>query len=197
MMITNYLDKIPDIKPGALIFRTAAIIGAVTIGKDSNIWFGAVVRGDVNRIVIGERTNIQDNATVHVTIDVAPTIIGDDVTIGHNAVIHGSTIESRVLIGMGAILLDGCHIGKNSIIAAQSVLRNGTEIPEGVLAAGNPAKIKRELSYDEIEGLAKSARNYVKYSYNYLTYSQSSIYSNDEIKSVIDKLRTNVLGSIQ
>ncbi len=196
-MITNYLDRIPDIKQGAFIFKTAVIIGDVTVGKDSNVWFSTVVRGDVNKIVIGERTNIQDNSTIHVTISLFPTTIGNDVTIGHNAVIHGSTIEDRVLIGMGAIILDGCHIGKNSIIAAQSVLRNGTEIPEGVLAAGNPAKIKRELSYDEIEGLAKSAANYVKYSHNYLTYSQSSIYSNDEIKSVIEMLRTNVLGSIQ
>ncbi|HPG36592.1 MAG TPA: gamma carbonic anhydrase family protein [bacterium] len=196
-MIINYLDKIPDIKPDSFIFRTSVIIGDTTIGKNSSIWFGTIVRGDVNKIVIGERTNIQDNSTIHVTTSLFPTTIGNEVTIGHNAVIHGSTIENRVLIGMGAVLLDGCHIKQNSIIAAQSVLRNGTKIPEGVLVAGNPAKIKRDLSYDEIEGLAKSAANYVKYSYNYLTYSQSSIYSNDEIKSVIEMLRTNVLGSIQ
>jgi len=197
MTILNYLDKIPDIKAGAFIFKTAVIIGDTVIGKNSSIWFGTIIRGDVNKIIIGERTNIQDNSTIHVTISLFPTTIGNEVTIGHNSVIHGSTIEDRVLIGMGAVLLDGCHIRKNSIIGAHSVLRSGTEIPEGVLVAGNPAKIKRDLSPDEIEGLERSARNYVKYSFNYLTYSQYSIYSNDEIKSVIEMLRTNVLGSIQ
>ncbi|MGI6393295.1 MAG: gamma carbonic anhydrase family protein [bacterium] len=196
-MILNYFNKIPNIDAGAFIFKSATVIGEVAIGKDSSIWFGTVVRGDVNKIVIGERTNIQDNSTIHVTTNLFPTIIGNEVTIGHNAVIHGSVIEDRVLIGMGAVLLDGCHIKKNSIIAAQSVLRGGTEVPEGVLIAGNPAKVKRELSYQEIEQLGQSAENYVRYSHNYLTSSQYSIYSTDEIKSVIDKLRDCVLGSMQ
>lgn len=196
-MITNYLDKIPDISDEAFIFKTSVVIGNVSIGKESNIWFGTVIRGDVNSIKIGYRTNIQDNSTVHVTTDRFPTVIGNEVTIGHNSVIHGSVIEDRVLIGMGSVLLDGCLVRKNSIVGAQSVLRNGTEVPEGVLIAGNPAKIKRDLSDDEIKGLERSASNYVNYSRNYLTYSQYSIYSSDEIKSVIEKLMVNVLGSIK
>lgn len=196
-MIINYLNKIPLIEEGAFVFKSAVVIGDVTLSKDSSIWFGTIIRGDVNSIKIGKKTNIQDNATVHVTTNFFPTVIGDEVTIGHNAVIHGSIIEDQVLIGMGAVLLDGCHIKKNSIIAANSVLLNGSEIPEGVLVAGNPAKIKRDVTLEEIEGLKRSALNYVKYSLNYLTYSQYSIYSTDEIKSVIEKLRVNVLGSIK
>jgi len=196
-MITSYLDRIPQISDEAFIFKTSVVIGDVSIGKESNIWFGTVIRGDVNSIKIGCRTNIQDNSTIHVTTNLFPTVIGNEVTIGHNSVIHGSVIEDRVLIGMGAVLLDGCLVRKNSIVGAQSVLRSGTEVPEGVLIAGNPAKIRRELTDDEIEGLERSASNYVKYSLNYLTYSQYSIYSTDEIKSVIEKLRVNVLGSIK
>lgn len=195
-MIINYLDKIPVLNE-SFIFKTAVVIGDVTIGKHSNIWFGTVLRGDVNSIVIGERTNIQDNATVHVTTSLFPTIIGNEVTVGHNAVIHGSVIEDRVLIGMGAVLLDGCHIKKNSIIAANSVLRNGTEIPEGVLVAGNPAKIKREVTQEELAGLERSASNYVRYSFNYLTYSPDSLYSSDEIKAVVEKLRIEILRSFK
>lgn len=195
-MIINYLDKIPSINE-AFIFKTSVIIGDVTIGKDSNIWFGTVLRGDVNSIKIGERTNIQDNATVHVTTALFPTVIGNEVTIGHNAVIHGSVIEDRVLIGMGAVLLDGCRIGKNSIIAANSVLRNGTQIPDGVLVAGNPATIKRAVTTDELAGLERSSANYVRYSSNYLTYSPDSIYSSDEIKAVVEKLRIEILRSFK
>lgn len=195
-MIINYLDKIPVLNE-SFIFKTAVIIGDVTIGKHSNIWFGTVLRGDVNSIIIGERTNIQDNATVHVTTNFFPTVIGNEVTIGHNAVIHGSVIEDRVLIGMGAVLLDGCRIGKNSIIAANSVLRNGTQVPEGVLVAGNPAMIKRDVTEEEIAGLERSALNYVRYSSNYLTYSPDSLYSSDEIKAVVEKLRIEILRSFK
>ncbi|HNW82098.1 MAG TPA: gamma carbonic anhydrase family protein [bacterium] len=195
-MIINYLNKIPVLNE-SFIFKTAVIIGDVTIGKHSNIWFGTVLRGDVNSIIIGERTNIQDNATVHVTTEFFPTTIGNEVTIGHNAVIHGSVIEDCVLIGMGAVLLDGCHIKKNSIIAANSVLRSGTEIPEGVLVAGNPAKIKRDVTEEELAGLERSASNYVRYSFNYLTYSPDSIYSSDEIKAVVEKLRIDILRSFK
>jgi carbonic anhydrase/acetyltransferase-like protein (isoleucine patch superfamily) len=187
-MITNYLDKVPEIDKKSYIFKTAVIIGDVKLKKESNIWFGAVVRGDVNSITIGERTNIQDNATVHVTSDTFPTVIGNEVTIGHNAVIHGSEIGDRVLVGMGAVLLDGCKIGRNCIIAANSILRNGTEVPQGVLVAGNPAKIKRELTQEEMDSLKTSSDNYVKYSVNYLTYSKDSIYSLEEMKKVLDNL---------
>jgi len=187
-MITNYLDKKPAIDKDAVVFKTAVVIGDVTLKKGANIWFGAVIRGDVNSIFIGERTNVQDNATVHVTTETFPTYIGNDVTIGHNAVIHGAVIEDKVLIGMGAVLLDGCKIGKNTIVAANSLIRNGTVIPEGVLVAGNPAVIKRKLTDDETDALQRSADNYVKYSRNYLTYSKDSIYSVEEMNKILDDL---------
>lgn len=187
-MITNYLNKTPKINEKAVVFKTSDVIGDVTIGAESSIWFGAVVRGDVNSITIGERTNIQDNATIHVTTALYPTVIGNDVTVGHNAVIHGSIIANNVLIGMGAVVLDGCKIGKNSIIAANSVLLGGTEIPEGVLVAGNPAKIKREVSTEEIEGLKKSAMNYARYALNYLTYSKDAVYTSDDLGTTIESL---------
>ena len=196
-MITNYLEKIPNIDPEAVIFKTADVIGDVTIGAESGIWFGAVVRGDVNSIKIGKRTNIQDNATIHVTTALYPTVIGDGVTVGHNAVIHGSIIAENVLIGMGAVVLDGCKIGKNSIIAANSVLLGGTEIPEGVLVAGNPAKIKREVTAEEIEGLKKSAENYARYARNYLTSSKDSIYCAADMKRVIESLTFDKSGGVK
>lgn len=196
-MIINYLNKIPNIDENSFVFKNSVVIGEVTIGAESAIWFGSVVRGDVNSIKIGKRTNIQDNATIHVTTALYPTVIGDDVTVGHNAVIHGSIIADNVLIGMGAVVLDGCKIGKNSIIAANSVLLGGTEIPEGVLVAGNPAKIKREVTAEEIEGLKKSAQNYVNYARNYLTYSKDSIYSQSDIRSVFESLAFNKEGGVK
>lgn len=187
-MIINYLNKIPTIDPQAFVFKETTVIGDVRIGKESSIWFRSVVRGDVNTIIIGERTNIQDNSTIHVTTDLFPTYIGNEVTIGHNVVIHGSIIEDRALIGMGATILDGCHIGEGSIIAANSVVLGGTKIPKGVLVAGNPGKIKRELNDEELAHLKKSASNYVKYSHNYLTSSSDSIYSSEEIKVILETL---------
>ncbi len=196
-MIINYLDKVPEIDPEAKIFKTADVIGDAVIGKGSSVWFGAVVRSDVNTIKIGEDTNIQDNATIHVTTALYPTTIGNGVTVGHNAVIHGSTIGDNVLIGMGAVVLDGCKIGKNSIIAANSVLLGGTEIPEGVLVAGNPGKIKREVTSEEIEGLKKSAENYARYARNYLTYSKDSIYSSSDIRRIIESLTSDKSGGVK
>ena len=188
-MIINYLNKIPHIAPHAYIFKDTTVIGDVKIGRDSSIWFRSVVRGDVNSIFIGERTNIQDNSTIHVTTDLFPTHVGNEVTIGHNVVIHGSKIGHRSLIGMGAAILDGCNIGEDCIIAANSVLLGGTVIPDGVLVAGNPGKIKRELRQDEIDHLKRSASNYVNYSRNYLTSAPNSIYSSDEIKVILETLK--------
>lgn len=187
-MITNHLNKIPSIDGKAYIFKNTTVIGDVNIGEDSSIWFRSVVRGDVNKITIGKRTNIQDNSTIHVTTELFPTTIGDEVTIGHNAVIHGSEIGHRSLIGMGAVILDGCKIGKDCIIAANSVLLGGFETPDGVLVAGNPGKIKRKLNEAELEHLKRSASNYVKYSRNYLTSSPNSIYSSEEIKVTLETL---------
>ncbi len=176
-LLVPYLNTYPKIDEKAVIFKATTIIGDVTIGPESTIWFGTVIRGDVNSIVIGERTNIQDNTTIHVTTDLYPTHIGNGVTVGHNVVIHGSTIEDYALIGMNAVILDGCVIGHHTIIAAGTVLKMHSNIPSGVLVAGNPGKIKRELSSDEFAFLEKSAANYVRYGHNYLTSSPDAIYS--------------------
>lgn len=144
------------------------IIGDVTIEAESNIWFGAVLRGDDNYIRVGKGTNIQDNAVIHVTRNTNPTIIGDYVTVGHNAIIHGASIGDHSLIGMGAIVLDGSIIGKNTIIGAGSLVTAGKEIPEGVLCLGSPAKIVRKLREDEIKKLNESAEHYIKLAETYL-----------------------------
>jgi carbonic anhydrase/acetyltransferase-like protein (isoleucine patch superfamily) len=182
-MIAGYLGTFPRIHEEAFIFKGVTIIGDVEIGPGTNIWFGTVVRGDVNHIRIGARTNIQDNATIHVTTALYPTEIGDEVTVGHNAVIHGSVIGDRSLIGMGAVLLDGCRIGKNVIVAAGSILRMKSVIPDGVLIAGNPAVVKRDITAEERLFFERSAANYVKYSHNYLTSSPDILYSREELKA--------------
>lgn len=182
-MIARYLDTFPRIDKSVAVFRGATIVGDVTIGPEASIWFGAVLRGDVHHIRIGARTNVQDNATVHVTAAKYPTEIGDEVTIAHHTVIHGSIIGDRTLIGMGAVLLDGCRVGSEVIVAAGSLLRTGTVIPDGVLVAGNPATVKRPLTEEERLFLKRSADNYVKYSRNYLTSSPDTLYSPEELKN--------------
>ncbi len=180
-MIGPYKADFPRIAPSAIVFKNATVLGAVIIGPGSSIWPGAVLRGDVNTIVIGERTNVQDNATIHVTTARFPTTIGDEVTIGHNAVIHGATVGNRVLVGMGSVLLDGCHIGNEVLIAAGSLVRGGTSIPDGVLVAGNPAVVKRPLSDEERKSLARSAVTYVECSRDYLTFAPHLLYSPREL----------------
>jgi len=155
--------KTPDIHPSVFIADGARIIGDVTIGERSSIWYNAVVRGDVHRVRIGRAVNVQDNAILHVTHDTAPLDIDSDVTIGHGAIVHGCTVEEGCLLGMGSIILDGAIIGRGSLIAAGSVVLQRTEIPEGVLVAGNPAVVKRELSEDERTGLRESAKKYSLY----------------------------------
>lgn len=143
------------------IAKDATVTGEVKIGEDANIWHHATVRGDIEPISIGNNSNVQDNAVIHVDEDY-PVTIGDDVTIGHGAIIHGCTIEDGALIGMGAIILNGAKIGKNSLIGAGALVTENTEIPEGSLAFGNPAKIRRELSPEEIIMSKKNAEHYVE-----------------------------------
>ena len=162
-----YDNKYPQVDSTVLVVPTATIIGDVVIGPESSIWFQTVVRGDVNFIRIGARTNIQDGSVVHVTLKTHPTIIGDDVTIGHNVTLHGCTVGDRCLIGIGAILLDGVEIGADCMIAAGSVVTPGTVIPPGTLVMGSPARVKRELTADEISHLKKSAENYIEYKKGY------------------------------
>lgn len=163
MSIITYKGITPKIDPSVFIAEGVHIIGDVEIGRDSSVWFNTVIRGDVNFIRIGERTNIQDNTVVHVTNKKFPTFIGSNVTVGHSAVIHACTINDYSLIGMGAVVLDDAKIGKYSLIAAGAVVTMGMTVPEGVLAAGVPAKVVRPLTEAELKFLEQSAQNYIDY----------------------------------
>ena len=142
---------------------SAEIIGDVVVGKDSSIWYNAVIRGDVNYIRIGERTNIQDGCLLHVRYKKYPLLIGSNITVGHGAILHACTIKDYCLIGMGAIILDNAQINSYTLIAAGTVVLNNTVIPEGVLVAGVPGKVMRDLSAAERTMIEESAQNYVDY----------------------------------
>lgn len=154
----------PQLAEDVFVAPGAAVIGDVVVGAGSSVWYNVVIRGDVQPIRIGERTNIQDLSMVHVTSGRFSTQIGDDVTVGHRAILHGCTVENAVLIGMGAIVLDGAVIGAESIVGAGAVVTQGTRIPPRSLALGSPARVVRELRDDEVAGLYKSATGYVELS---------------------------------
>jgi len=160
-MIANYKGIQPTIDPSCFIAPSADVIGQVKIGADSNIWFQVVIRGDVNTIQIGERTNIQDQSCLHVTRKTAPLQIGDDVTVGHRALLHGCSIGNLVLVGMGAIVMDQAVIGDQCIVGAGSLITQGKTFPPKSLIMGSPAKVVRELNDEELSFLPKSAANYV------------------------------------
>jgi carbonic anhydrase/acetyltransferase-like protein (isoleucine patch superfamily) len=160
--LLSFCGKIPVVHPTVYVADGARVIGDVEIGEKSSIWFHAVLRGDVNSIRIGTRTNIQDAAVLHVTQKTHALSIGCDVTVGHRAVLHGCTVEDGCLIGMGAILLDGAIVRTHSMVAAGALVLQGMEIPEGVLAAGVPAQVKRVLTEQEKESIMQSAREYVE-----------------------------------
>ena len=160
-MIIKYNNISPKIDETCFIAHSSDVIGKVEIGKESSVWYGAVLRGDMEPIVIGDRSNVQDNVTVHVANGMK-TIIGDDVTIGHNAIVHGCTIGNRVLIGMGAIVLDGAVIEDDVIIGAGALIPPGKTIPSKSLVVGSPGKIVRVLKDEELQGLLESANIYVK-----------------------------------
>ena len=155
----------PELGNPAFIAENATIIGDVHMGTDCSVWFQAVIRGDVNRIVLGDRVNVQDGAVIHCTYQKAATTIGNDVSIGHRAIVHGCTIEDNVLIGMGSIVMDGAIVGAGSIIAAGAVVLEGTQVAPGSVYAGVPARmvkaVDEELAKDQI---ARIAGNYLKYS---------------------------------
>lgn len=161
-----YLDHQPQVGQGCFVAETAQVIGRVVLEKDVNVWFGAVIRGDVNDITVGERTNIQDNAVVHVA-DGYRCDIGSDVTVGHGAIVHACTIGNRVLVGMGSIVLDGAVIGDNVMIGAGALVPPGKVIPSNVLVVGSPCKIIRALTDQELENLYQSAAKYVALSNAY------------------------------
>jgi len=155
-------DRAPQVDPSAYIQSCARVVGDVHIGAESSVWFHAVIRGDGHHVRIGARTNVQDNATIHVTTGRHPTVIGDDVTVGHNVVLHGCVIGDCCLVGIGAIVLDRCVIGDGCLIGAGALLTPGTAVDPGHLALGNPARVVRPLTPAERQHIEQSARGYVE-----------------------------------
>jgi carbonic anhydrase/acetyltransferase-like protein (isoleucine patch superfamily) len=166
-LIRSYRGHTPQIAPSAYIDPQAVIIGDVVIGEDSSVWPCAVVRGDVHYIRIGARTNIQDGSVLHVMRDTNALVLGDDVTVGHSVTLHGCTIESRCLIGMGSILLNGAVIGTGSIIAAGTLVPERTIVGAGSLMMGQPAKLRRSLTAQDLASIDAYSRRYVEYKETY------------------------------
>jgi len=158
--LDRFLGKKPRLGKGVYIARGAAVLGDVTIGDYSSVWYNAVVRGDINRIAIGHHTNIQDNAVLHLADDF-PCLVGSYVTVGHSAIVHACTLGDEVLVGMAAVILDGAVVGKQSLIGAKALVTQGMKIPPGSLVLGAPAKIIRALTREERSGLKMWAEKYV------------------------------------
>ena len=158
--LDTFLHKQPKLGKGVYIAKTASVLGDVTLGDFSSVWYGAVLRGDINRIVVGHHSNIQDNAVLHLADDFA-CILGNWVTVGHGAIVHACTVGDETLVGMGAVILDGAVIGKQSLIGAKALVTQGMKIPPGSLVLGAPAKIIRKLTKKERAGLKWWAQKYV------------------------------------
>lgn len=166
-MIKTFRGKSPLIPDSCYISESVDLIGDVTLGENVSVWFGTVVRGDMNFITIGNQTNIQDNSVIHVTTDVSPARVGDKVTVGHHAIIHGATIEDKCLIGMGAIIMDDAVIGEGSIVAAGAVVPSNKIIPPRSLIVGLPAKVIRRTTDEELEMIINRAQHYINFSQEY------------------------------
>ena len=158
--LDTFLRQTPKLGRGVYLAKTAVVLGDVTLGAYSSVWYGAVLRGDINRIVVGHHSNIQDNAVLHLADDF-PCLVGNWVTVGHGAIVHACTVGDEVLVGMGAVILDGAVIGKQSIIGAKALVTQGTNIPPGSLVLGAPAKVVRKLTKKERAGLKWWAEKYV------------------------------------
>ena len=172
-MIKPFGKTKPGIHPSAFIAENATVLGDVEIGEDASVWFGSVIRGDVNYIRIGARTNIQDMTMIHVSSKTHPTILEEEITVGHRVTLHGCYVERQCLIGIGSILLDGVRIGSQSLVAAGSLLTPGTQIPPRSLVMGAPAKVKRELTDEELAYLDRSWRNYIELKQHYSNHGDA------------------------
>jgi carbonic anhydrase/acetyltransferase-like protein (isoleucine patch superfamily) len=168
-MLRAYRGTLPQVHPSAYVDPSAQVIGDVTVGEESSLWMNVVVRGDVHWVRIGRRTNLQDGTIVHVMRGTHPTTIGDEVTVGHAAVLHGCTIEPRCLIGMGAMLLNGATVGSDSIVAAGSLLVEGFTVPPRSLVMGRPGVVRRSLTDGEMASIRDYAERYVGYRLDYMT----------------------------
>ncbi len=178
-MIYEFLDRSPRFDDTVFIAPSADIIGDVTLGSESSVWFNVTIRGDVNWIEIGDRSNIQDNTCIHVMNQTGPTKIGDEVTVGHSAMIHGCTVKDRVLVGIQATILDEAVVESDVIIAAGTLVPPGMRLESGYMYMGTPAKKKRKLTDEELASIPKYAENYVKYSRAYRqkdTYDENPFY---------------------
>ena len=167
-IIRPFAGAAPSIAAGAFIADNATVIGDASIGAGSSVWFGTVIRADSMPIRIGAHTSIQDNSVVHVTHDVAGTVVGDRVTVGHNVILHACTVDDDCIIGMGAIVMDRAHIGAGSIVGAGALVTPGTQVPPGSLVVGSPARVKRPVSAEERAWIASSAAHYVELTERYL-----------------------------
>ena len=168
-MVLKYKGITPQLDASVYLAPSACVIGDVQVGEKSSLWFNVIVRGDINSIRIGKRTNIQDGTVVHVTRDTHPTVIGDDVTIGHNVTLHGCTLQDGVLVGIGAIVLDGATVGSSSLVAAGSLITPGTQIPPRSLVMGSPGRVKRVLTEEECKHLQTFSERYIQYQEVYRT----------------------------
>lgn len=170
MPLIPFAEFHPQVAESVFIAPNAWVTGKVSIAEDSSVFFGAVLRGDIQNIIIGKQSNIQDNAIVHTSRGLQDCVIGDRVTVGHGAILHGCTVKDSCIIGMGSTLLDNAEIASNCIIGANSLVTMGTKIPEGSLALGSPAKVVRKLSTKEIDEIQASAESYIKVSARYRDY---------------------------
>ncbi len=161
-MILEFDGKKPKIGKDVFVADTARVIGEVELGDEASIWYGAILRGDIGKIVIGKRSNVQDNSVLHITPPDYPLIIGDDVTVGHGVILHGCKIGSRSLIGMGAVVLDGVEIGEESIVAAGAVVPPAKKFPPRSLIMGVPAKVVREVRDKDVKAILENAEEYVR-----------------------------------
>jgi carbonic anhydrase/acetyltransferase-like protein (isoleucine patch superfamily) len=173
-MIYQFEDRVPSLPEEFYVADSASVIGDVTLRNQASIWFGAVLRGDIEPIIVGERSNIQDNSVAHTSRN-QPVILGDDVTVGHKVTLHGCTIGNNCLIGMGSILLDGCEIGDNCIIGAGSIIGMGKKIPPGSLAVGSPARVIRKLGEEDLVNIRGFAARYVALQIRYRAGALKSV----------------------
>ena len=168
MTVRSFRGIAPLVHPSCFVESSAQLIGDVRLGEQSSVWFNSVLRGDVQQIRVGRRSNIQDLCMVHVVRDRFATQLGDEVTVGHHVVLHGCRLGNRILVGIGAILLDGVKVGDDCVIAAGTLLTPGTEIPPGSLVMGSPGRVKRPVSDEERAWIARTAEHYVGYAQEYL-----------------------------
>lgn len=166
-LVRPFGGKSPRLADDVWVAETAVVVGDVEIGPASSVWFGAIVRGDVNHVRIGARTNVQDHCVIHVTSRTHPTVVGDDVTLGHRVTLHGCTVKDRCLVGIGAVVMDGAVVGEDAMVGAGSLVPPGMVVPPGMLALGSPAKVRRELTAEEIAFFRRSAQAYAGYAEQY------------------------------